>query len=129
LYVPENYKFDPFFEGIQLFEEIGNHNKYFNNYEYNKSIYLLKPIKHFDNGFLLLSESTEIASPVACLFYETYHNKEDLQERLSKHQEKIQCIVSREASWQGSDAFGDAQNPHLWDYADNVDTMEFLTSI
>lgn len=129
LYVPENYKFDPFFEGIQLFEEIGNHNKYFNNYEYNKSIYLLKPIKHFDNGFLLLSESTEIASPVACLFYETYHNKEDLQERLSKHQEKIQCIVSREASWQGSYAFGDAQNPHLWDYADNVDTMEFLTSI
>jgi Acyl-CoA reductase (LuxC) len=129
LYVPENYKFDPFFEGIQSFELMANHNKYFNNYEYNKSVYLLKPIVHFDNGFLLLSESSEIASPVACMFYETYQNKENLQEKLSKYQEKIQCIVSKQASWKDSYAFGDAQNPRLWDYADNVDTMEFLTSI
>jgi hypothetical protein len=129
MYVPENYKFDSFFEGIQRFEDVRNHHKYFNNYEYNKSIYLLKPIEHFDNGFLLLSESTEIASPVACVFYETYQSKEDLQEKIFKYQEKIQCIVSRKAWWQGSYAFGEAQNPHLWDYADNVDTMEFLTSI
>jgi len=129
LYVPENYVFNSFFEGIQEFEFVQNHNKYFNNYEYNKSIYLLKPIKHFDNGFLLLSESSEIASSVACMYYEIYRNEQDLVEKLAHYQEKIQCVVSKDGSWKGSYAFGGAQSPRLWDYADNVDTMEFLSSI
>lgn len=126
LYVPRNYEFANFFEGVQSFAEVINHNKYFNNYEYNKAIYLLKPIEHLDNGFLLLSENTEIASPVACLFYEYYDNLQRLEEKIKAQEEKIQCIVSKNAFWKGSYAFGQAQKPQVSDYADGVDTMKFL---
>ena len=126
LYVPRNYDFTSFFECIQGFAEVVNHNKYFNNYEYNKAIYLLKPIKHLDNGFLLLSENSEIASPVACLFYEYYNNLQELEEKINSQEEKIQCIVSKEAFWKDSYAFGQAQKPQIDDYADRVDTMKFL---
>jgi len=126
LYVPENYNFTEFFEAIQIFAEVRNHHKYFNNYEYNKAIYLLKPVEHLDNGFLLLSENSEIASPVACLYYEFYKNYTDLEQKLAHYTEKIQCIVSKEAFWKGSCAFGEAQKPELWDFADGIDTMKFL---
>jgi hypothetical protein len=126
LYVPKNYDFTEFFEAIQIFAEVRNHHKYFNNYEYNKAIYLLKPVAHLDNGFLLLSENTEITSPVACLYYEFYKDYSDLEQKLALYTEKIQCIVSQQAFWQGSYAFGEAQKPELWDFADGVDTMKFL---
>lgn len=126
LYLPYNYDFLNFFEGIQSFSEIRNHHKYFNNYEYNKSIYLLKPIEHLDNGFVLLSESQEIASPVACLFYEFYENEADLEQKIASYSEKIQCIVSQGAFWKNSYAFGEAQKPQISDYADGIDTMKFL---
>ncbi|GAB4132898.1 MAG: acyl-CoA reductase [Raineya sp.] len=126
LYVPKDYPFTDFFEAIESFAEVKNHHKYFNNYEYNKAIYLLKPIPHLDNGFVLLSESKEVASPVACLYYEYYENEWDLQEKIAIHKEKIQCIVSQNASWNNSYAFGQAQKPELSDYADGIDTIQFL---
>lgn len=126
LYMPRGYSFDAFFEALQTFAQVRNHHKYFNNYEYNKAIYLLKPIAHLDNGFLLVSESTEIASPVACLYYEYYENFKDLEQKLAPYTEKIQCIVSQKAFWQNSYAFGEAQKPKVWDYADCIDTMKFL---
>ncbi|MDW8297184.1 MAG: acyl-CoA reductase [Raineya sp.] len=129
LFVPTNYDFALFFKVMEKFAEVKNHHKYANNYEYNKAIYLLRPVEHLDNGFLLLSQTTELASPVACLYYDFYENIEDLQNKITQWQEKIQCIVSKEAWWQGSYPFGKAQYPNLWDYADGIDTMDFLLNL
>ena len=129
LYVPKDYDFVPFYDTIQVFEDVYIHNKYANNYDYNKAIYLIKKIKHYDNNFLILSESTEIASPIAMIFYEFYENEQDLAEIISKNQEKIQCIVSKEGFFENSFDFGQAQQPRLHDYADGVDTMAFLNGI
>jgi hypothetical protein len=59
-------------DALESFSWVGNHHKYFNNYEYNKSIYLVNRTPHLDNGFLLLKESTDLVSPIGVLFYETY---------------------------------------------------------
>ena len=56
VFVPEGYDFRTFFESIEPYNNIVNHNKYCNNYEYNKSIYLINREKHFDNGFLLVKK-------------------------------------------------------------------------
>ncbi len=137
IYLPKGYDENngivPFYDTIQVFEDVYIHNKYANNYDYNKAIYLIKKIKHYDNNFLILSESTEIASPIAMLFYEFYENDQHLNEIISKNQEKIQCIVSKDAFFENSFGnsfdFGQAQHPRLQDYADNVDTMAFLKQI
>ncbi|MTI40841.1 acyl-CoA reductase [Fulvivirga lutimaris] len=129
IFIPKGYNLNKFFEAVEQFNEIRHHHKYNNNYEYNKSIYLVNNEKHLDNGFLLLKESTDLVSPISVLYYEYYEIDKALRQTLSKFEEKIQCIVSKKGSWAGSLPFGQAQCPNLDDYADNVDTMKFIESL
>ncbi|WP_295671312.1 acyl-CoA reductase [uncultured Mucilaginibacter sp.] len=130
LLVPKGYNFNFFFESIEVYNDIINHNKYNNNYFYNKSIYLVNSDKHLDNNFLLLKEDTRLASPLGVLYFEYYDDLNAAKSKLVEESERIQCIVSAiplETNNQVVD-FGQSQQPALWDYADGVDTMQFLTA-
>jgi hypothetical protein len=129
LYVPENYDFTGFLNAIESLGDIFYHHKYKNNYDYNKSIYLVNMVPHFDNGFLLLTENELLVSPISVVYYSTYKNEEDLKQQIENNTNKIQCIVSKDAWVENSQSFGDAQKPKLWDYADGVDTIQFLQSL
>lgn len=128
LYVPEGYDFHSFFEAIAPWSNVMEHHKYHNNYDYNKSILLVNKEKHLDNGFLLLQESEHLVSPISVLYYE-YYMQDDPSDKLQKHSDKIQCVVSNGGWYSESLAIGQAQMPELWDYADRVDTMAFLCSL
>lgn len=128
LFVPENYDFDPFFKAIYPFKDILDVQKYTNNYDYNKAVYLMSLFKLKENGFLMLKEDKNYASPIATLFYETYTDTEKLRKKLEEDSEKIQCVVA--SGFSGKEVpFGKTQKPELWDYADGVDTVEFLLKI
>jgi hypothetical protein len=129
LFVPEGYTFDAFFEGIFNHSYVLESNKYTNNYEYNKTIYLLNSEKLLDNNFLLLREDSSLSSPIGVLFYEYYKNENDLKVRLAADAAEIQCIVSKAGLFPGSLPFGKSQFPMLWDYADGIDTLKFLSSL
>lgn len=117
-------------DAIQSFEGVANHHKYFNNYEYNKSIYLVNGTPHLDNGFLLLKESTDLVSPIGVLYYEIYGDEGALQSKLSASASQIQCLVgSSSLGISGVISFGQTQCPAPWDYADGVDTLQFLTEL
>src|SRR5215217_2818077 len=94
LYIPEDYDIKHFFEPLEQFKDIANHFKYNNNYDYNKSIYLVNGAQHYDNGFLLLREDTGLASPLSVIYYERYQRLEDVVQILKDQQENIQCVVS-----------------------------------
>lgn len=128
IYIPENYNLDTLFESIVDFSDVINHNKYANNYSYYRTIYLMNSEKFLDNNFLLVKESSHIASPVATLYYERYKNKQELHEKIEEQKENIQCVVSNLPMLAGlqSISFGQTQSPELWNYADGIDTMEFL---
>ncbi|WP_127844181.1 acyl-CoA reductase [Psychroflexus aestuariivivens] len=127
LFVPENYKFDTFFESIFEYKTYIDHHKYANNYDYNKAVYLMSSVKLLDNNFLILKEDSSYASPIGCLFYETYKNEEQLQNKLESDKNKIQCKVGH-FDFTETD-FGESQNPSLSDYADGVDTLKFLLAL
>jgi len=128
LFVPEGYDFHPFYQAMDNFDEVKQHHKYNNNYDYNKSIYLVNRQKHLDNGFLIMKPDEALVSPISVLFYEEYANQEELKKKIESASEKIQCIVSYQGNYEGSQPFGQAQLPQIDDYADGVDTMKFLTS-
>jgi len=128
LFVPKDYKFDTFFEGIFEFQDVIHYEKYANNYDYNKAVFLMSNFKLLDNGFLTIKEDSSYSSPISSVFYEFYDNLEDLKTRLENEKEQIQCIVSK-GFLENSIPFGKTQKPELWDYADNVDTIAFLSSI
>lgn len=128
LMVPENYDFNLFFTSIYEYNDIINGAKYANNYDYNKAVYLMSNYKLLENGFIMLKEDTSYGSPIATLFYEKYTSKEELIQKLEKDNENIQCIVGHNFSVESIN-FGTTQYPTLSDYADNVDVIEFLTTI
>lgn len=129
MYVPADYDFTKFYDAIEPLGDIFYHNKYKNNYDYNKSIYLVNQIHHYDNGFLMLTKNDALVSPISVIFYENYESQEDLKNIIATQIDKIQCVVSKNGWFEGSFNFGDAQKPKLWDYADGVDTMAFLLSL
>lgn len=129
LYVPKEYDFTPFFEAIFDFQEVVNNNKYANNYDYHKAIYLLNSEQLLDNNFVLLKEDKKLSSPVGVIFYEYYDSIEELQKEIQANLKEIQCVVSQTKLPFETVNFGAAQSPQLCDYADGVDTMSFLNQL
>lgn len=128
LYVPEGYDFTPFFEAMYEYSDVIHYEKYANNYDYNKAVFLMSNFKLLDNGFLTIKEDTSYASPISSVFYEYYNDLDQIREKIAAEKEQIQCIVS-DGLVDGSVKFGQTQQPQLWDYADNVDTIEFLLEL
>ncbi|MFK8059983.1 MAG: acyl-CoA reductase [Polaribacter sp.] len=128
LYVPKNYDFNNFFNGMFIKKEMINNAKYANNYDYNKAVYLMSEFDLLENGFLMIKEDESYSSPIATVFYEYYDNETDLKIKLHEDKEKIQCIVAK-GFIENEVAFGETQHPKLTDYADGVNTLEFLAKI
>ena len=128
LYLSKGFDLDLVFEGLYPYANIIEMNKYSNNYDYNKAVYLISEFDFVENGFFMLRENQAISSPIASCNYEFYEGLELLKKHLLDQQENIQCIVSK-ADIEGAIPFGQAQNPNLWDYPDGVDTLEFLNRL
>lgn len=129
VFVPEGYAFDKLLGIFETRKKIAENHKYFNNYEYNKAIYLVNGTKHFDSGNLILTENESIASPVSVVNYEFYYDLNQLNNHLVSSSDQIQCIVSKSKIDENMVGFGKSQEPQLWDYADGIDTMEFLLAL
>ncbi|MEM9143805.1 MAG: acyl-CoA reductase [Bacteroidota bacterium] len=125
IFVPKGYVFDTLYHALFSYKTILEHPKYTNNYDYNKAVFLMSEFKFLDNGFLMLKEDESYASPIATLFYETYESKEVLKQRIQGKRDSIQCVVA-DGFMQDEIFFGHTQKPSLTDYADGVDTVDFL---
>ncbi len=128
LFVPKDYDFQPFFKAIFKYGDVIHYEKYANNYDYNKAVFLMSNFKLLDNEFLTLKEDSSYASPISSVFYEYYDSIDAIKKQLENDAEQIQCIVSKNLI-EKSIPFGKTQQPELWDYADNVDTIAFLLQI
>jgi hypothetical protein len=130
LYLPKDYDISHFYAPLDaLTEHLRLNHKYNNNYDYNKSIYLVNSIPHFDNGHLILTQSPQPVSPISVLHYEHYENEADLHAKINLFADKWQCILSADRWYEGSIGFGEAQLPAIDDYADGIDTMAFLAEL
>lgn len=129
VYLPDGYDLKRLMNALEGWNDIIQHHKYRNNYDYQKAILLVERLPHLDNGALLLRQSDDVASAVAVLHHSQYESMEELTAELSRHRNQIQCIVSgKSIPGYATVPFGMAQCPAPWDYADEVDTMQFLLS-
>lgn len=128
VYVPKGYSFKLFFEALYEYYNVFDNKKYANNYDYYKALYLMGGNEILENGFLLLREDESLTSPISMLHYETYECIDVLKDNLESNKDQIQCIVSSINNLT-SFKLGQAQCPAVNDYADGVDTMDFLTNL
>ena len=128
LYIPKGFNLNKIFKGLDTFSDVINNSKYANNYYYNKSIFLINKDIFLDNGYFILKEDPRLYAPISCAFYEFYDDIKDLKSKLHDIRDNLQCIVSKKRSLKAI-SYGSTQNPSFHDYADNIDTIEFLINI
>jgi hypothetical protein len=129
IYVPSGYDFSPLKQAFSDYQSFLNHNKYRNNYDYLRAVYGLNNIPFTDTGSILMKEDTPVNSPVAVIHYEYYPDREKVIKDIRENLQQIQCIVCREDLQLATIRPGMTQQPELSDYADGIDTMQFLMGL
>lgn len=130
IYVPMDYNYDTFFGNIIHKSDVMRNPKYSDNYTYNKAIYLMSGQPILDNNFVLLKEDGGLNSPIGVIFAERYNNLDELGQKLCSMQDSLQCVACNcVIPGVGTVRLGEAQNPDILDFADGVDTMEFLGKV
>lgn len=133
LFLPDGYDLNRLFAAFEKYSNVAQHNRYMNNYTYQRAVMLMNKEKFLENGFVILKEDSSLQSPVAVLHYEYYKDAKDVFEKLPSIESEIQCIACSDGIKKKFTSeklspvpLGQTQKPMLWDYADGVDTMEFL---
>ncbi len=123
IYVPKDYDFIGLLNSFKKYSYFSNHTKYKNNYDYSLALLIMNNKKYMANESVILFESENIFSPVSQLHYSFYDDINIVSEYLRNNKD-VQCICG-----DGEIAFGEAQEPKLKDYADGIDTMQFLLGL
>ena len=128
LFIPKNYDLNLIFGGLYKYSNVIESVKYTNNYDYNKAVFLMSEYKFMDNGFFMLKNDSRINSPLASSFYSEYDSLDVLKNSLEMKKNKIQCIISK-MKIKNCIGFGEAQKPKLFEYADGINTLDFLKKL
>ncbi len=129
IFIPVGYDITKLLDQFEAYNFLHDHHKYSNNYYYQKSILLVNQVSHLDNGFALFIKSDRLTSPISVIYYDFYADIDELKNDLFLIKDSLQCIVSEKDIIGNSVKFGKAQMPNIWDFADNIDTMKFLSKI
>lgn len=124
LYVPEGYDFKPLLVALNKYNYLIDFHKYKHNYDYQLSLLIMNNRFYMTNGSVLLTEHASLFSAISVVHYEYYKNVDDVKAALTENADSLQCSLGADGF-----AFGDAQTPGICDYADGVDTMEFLLKL
>jgi hypothetical protein len=123
VYVPENYDFLPLLNALRKYEHYIDFHKYKHNYDYHLAILIMSNRYYMNNDSIILTENIAAYSPVSQVNYEKYADIHQVLDQL-KGNEEIQCVVGHNQI-----PFGASQSPGLFDYADGIDTIQFLTGL
>lgn len=124
IFLPESFNVDLLFQAVVDFGDIVNHHKYANNYDYNRTIYLMNSIPFLDNNFCIFKEDDGLFSPLSVFFTQRYKEVSEVSLFLETHKDEIQTVVGH-----GYEAFGKAQKPEIDDYADGINTLQWLSEL
>jgi hypothetical protein len=121
LFLPEGYDPASILPAWQRFANLRSHYKYDVNYDHHRAVMMVNREHFIDGGFVLLRESPSLTPPVAVVHYEYYTAGSEPAITSAMKNNLLQCITGH-----GHLPFGTTQQPELWDYADNTDTISFL---
>ena len=125
IFVPTGYDISQLKNKFNKYNYIINHNKYSNNYNYQKTIKIMNNEVFTDCDYFLMSQSKEINPPISVIYYDYYDDLSQVCDLIKEKRNQIQCIVTN-LKINNSIRFGEAQDPKLDQYADNSDTINFL---
>jgi hypothetical protein len=131
LYVPENYDFLNLLRAFRKYNYLSQLAKYKHNYDYQLTLLILNKKIYMSNESILLTLNESPFSPISVLHYTYYRPGDPLPPTLSGDHRDIQAIVGHRnfAAANPVIPFGQAQQPGLEDYADGIDTLNFVRNL
>jgi hypothetical protein len=129
LYIPHEQILHRFMDANASYISLMDHHKYANNYLYNKALYTMNLQPHLDSGYAIFAQNEQLSSPVSVIFYQFYASMAEVEHILYKQSDKIQCISAKKSHNLPTIPFGQCQIPAISDFADGIDTMEFLIGL
>ncbi len=126
--LPQDMDITRVIDNFEKHNNLKNHNKFANNYTYHRAILLMNNEQHLDNGFALYKHRKDLNAPLACINYAHYNSLEEIEQFLDQNNQEIQCIVGNSSTYSKVN-LGNAQTPNLQDFADDINTLEFLENL
>ena len=130
LFIPHGFDMNRLFEATMAYSAYALHSKYRNNFIYHSALFQMNKVNYFTNDLLILLETEEWHSPLSVVYYSHYEQPSEVTRILHNRADDIQAIYSSmpldDVPVQGP---GAGQEPNLWDYADQVDTLSFLLEL
>jgi hypothetical protein len=120
IWVPVGYDFIPLLQALKKYDYLIEQHKYKHNYDYQLALLMMNRQFYMDAGGILLSENASPFAAISQVHYQFYEEGKSPILDLSH----IQCVVGKDGL-----PFGSLQQPMLLQYADGVDTLDFLTKI
>ena len=109
LLTPQNFDYESLMKSFSYYSVIKNNARYFNNYEFNKSACLIDGIEFYDNGFLILRPSNNIASPISVIHYKEYSTINEMMNFIDDNKLSISAVTCKDSFLSDSVAFGCSQ--------------------
>ena len=128
LWIPKGYDFGQLIQAWQPYSDLMLLNSYKNNLDYQRTILLMNGTPIIDCDFVNMTDKISVSAPISCVNLAYYTDTKEVQSWLNGHEEQIQCVINFKDFSRNID-FGIAQEPELQEYADGVDTMEFLSKL
>jgi hypothetical protein len=120
VWVPKDYDFIPLLDALKQYNYIIDQHKYKHNYDYQLALLMMTRQFYMDTGAILMSENPSPFAAISQIHYQ-YYTPGTLPIIDSS---EIQCIVGKNGL-----PFGSLQQPQLHQYADGVDTLQFLVAL
>ncbi len=124
IFVPQDFNLNRIFENFTSCHDLIQHHKYGNNYDYNRTVYLMNNISFLDNNVFMLKEDEGLHAPLSVIYYQRYSSTKDVDLFIENNSAVLQAIVGHNYI-----PFGKAQNPDISDFADNIDTCKWLNNL
>ncbi len=124
LFVPKGYDVTVLPRYWSRYDSLLSHYKYAVNLDHNRAVMTVNREPFTDGGFIMLKESASLTPSLGVLHYEFYDDPDLPLREAEAHRDALQCVAGH-----GHLPFGTTQQPELWDYADNIDTVRFVLKI
>ena len=115
--VPKGYSFNKMVKAFGSMQKVVAYECYINCCKRARAISIMEGIKFIDGNFFLLKESAGVYPPMAELNYLEYESEQDIINFVKENENQIQKKYC---------TFGIAQAPKIDEYADGIDTIEFI---
>jgi len=129
VYLPAGYSIERLVVPVSSYNRIDPCDYLRDNLRYQRARLSMLNIPFIDASHVLFVQSELLHSPIGVVHYSFIENQTSLFGQLAIRSSDIQCLTGHKSMNSKLVPFGTAQKPELWDYADNLDTLEFLIKL